>query len=1165
MRIAMKTYRAITSLLIIGLLVGCQNTNTPEESTVVSNKYSKAIMKFNHGAALIEQYKYTQAQKIFQEVLEIAPDWTAARFNLGLAHFNMYDQPGEVDHVEVSQHVFEEVLQSDPENLHALFCLGLNHQHIGEYQKAEEYFRAVHEIDNSDIHTLYKMAEVLISQKKTEESIEYLEKVIEQEPGFISAFYRLATQYQRTKQPQKARPLFKRFKDLKDAELAGGTFTVTTSYGSSGKYYMALTADDLPIKPIKTLPKQILFSPELKTFEKDVASWAQRGISSSLPGLAVGDVDDDKDLDVCITGHGENGTATIWRNDGRGNFSESAALTDHATSACFGDVDDDGDIDLWLGRAGEDIYYENDGQGNFSSLKIEEFKENEKATSCARLIDIDSDGDLDFLALRLREGTIPATNSNVASVSSLYNNNRDGSFTDIAKKLGLSFPEMQIAAVIYDDFDNDRDLDLILFPSNEEFPVCWVNDRIWEYHLLDIEDSGLSVKNVLAATSGDPDKDGDRDLLLFTKEGVKLYTNTGHFKFENNMPFFRTAGTTGGTSGQFADMDNDGDLDILLADILRKDGTQGPTLLINDWPNDRFIDILEIDEGNILSALNTQEAASCVVADFTGDGRCDVLLASMGRKPILVENITPENHWIEIDLLGTKSQDQKSRSNNSAIGAKIEIKAGNISQQYVVGVPTGPASLAPYRIHAGLSNYPNIEWMRIIWPDGVLQAELEIPSDQVITITEIQRKTSSCPHLFAWDGSHFSFISDFGGMGGVGYFLGEPGQYAKPDPTEYLLIPNLAARDGHYVLQVMQPLEEIIFFDEAKLIAVDHPIGTEVYPNEMMAISVSPPEFEVFCYRDKIEPVRAIDHQGTDVTDEIRHIDRDCAGTTELDSRFTGFAKDHFIELDFGEQLKQLNSNSKRVLFLYGWVEYGYSTTNFAAYQAKISLRAPTVEVLRGTTWIELYDQVGYPAGINHMMTLDVSGKLLPTDKKIRISTNMDLYWDKIYLAEILDNSDLSMTEASLENADFHFLGFPKEYSPDGRHPRLLDYDNIDRTVPWKTMTGNYTRFGEVTELLKEPDDQYVIMARGEEVTLYFSENRFGNIPDGYQRSFILKADSFCKDMDICSADPLTVEPLPFHDMSNYPYGPDEHYPDSEEHRQYQKEFNTRKLEGLRY
>ncbi|MHC4738694.1 MAG: ASPIC/UnbV domain-containing protein, partial [Planctomycetota bacterium] len=565
------------------------------------------------------------------------------------------------------------------------------------------------------------------------------------------------------------------------------------------------------------------------------------------------------------------------------------------------------------------------------------------------------------------------------------------------------------------------------------------------------------------------------------------------------------------------------------------------------------------DPGNLLAAFTTEGDVSCQVADFTGNGRCDVLLAPVDEAPFLIENITLGGNWIEVDLLGTSKQDKKTRSNNSAIGARVEFKAGNISQQYVVGTPSGPVTMPAYRIHAGLGDYTNVDWLRIVWPDGVLQAELELAAGQVITITEIQRKTSSCPHLFAWNGFHFEFISDFGGMGGAGYLVA-PGQYAKPDPTEYLPLPNLKPLNGQYIIQVLEPLEEAVYFDEAKLLAVDHPEGTQVYPNEMMAISAEPPEFELFCFRDTIEVVQATDHRGADVTKAIQTIDRKYAGATELDSRFTGFAKDHFVELDFGDGLKNLSPHSRLVLFLYGWVEYPYSSTNFAAAQAGISLEAPTIEVFRNGRWVELFSQVGYPAGIRHMMTLEVTGKLRTGDRRIRISSNMELFWDRIFLAAVLEDAPVSLKEAPVKNADLHFLGFPREYTPDGRHPNLYDYDNIDRAVAWKNMQGRFTRFGEVTQLLDRADDCYVIMGRGEELTLRFSADSFPPVHPGFRRSFILKTDSFCKDMDLYSAHPDTVEPLPFHGMSNYPYEADEHYPDDQKRRSYQQHFNTRQV-----
>lgn len=1163
MRNLRATLAIICLLLTAIFLPGCTAASGSDHA-VISDSLRETLATFNRGAALLEQYRYTKAATEFEKVLEVAPHWTAARFNLGLAYLNLADEPGEKNHVELARQAFETVLRSKPDHLHAQFCLGLYYQYLGNNEEAQKNFRKVYQADDKDHYVMYKLAEVLISLGRTQEGTALLENIVQQDPGFVSAIYRLATQYQRTRQRKKAKPLFKRFKKLNDAELAAGSFTVQQSYGAAGKYYVALGADDLPIKTVETkVPKRIVFSPQPKYLDTRIDSWKYPGGTVELSGIAVGDVDGDRDLDICITGFGSDGKLRLYRNDGTGVFSEHTDLADNAISPCFGDVDDDGDLDLWIGRAGTDLYFTNDGKGNFHLEDSSLFADNGNATQCARLVDIDSDGDLDFLALQFAQGSIPFRGQFIPSTSSFHNNNRDGSFTDIAEKLGLNFPDTTIAATIYDDFDNDRDLDMLLFPAGDQAPICWVNDRLWEYHILDAETSGLSVTRVLSATSGDPDKDGDRDLLLFTTKGTYLFINDGRFHFTQHQGFKRTFARLRASAGQFADMDNDGDLDIVIADAFRQDRTRGPTILVNDWPRDRFIDILQIDPGNVLAAITTKKDATCVVADFTGNGKCDLLLAEMGQKPFLLENVTPSGNWIEIDLLGTRTQDKKSRSNNSAIGARVDIKAGNISQQYVIGVPSGPLALAPYRIHAGLGDHRKVDWLRIMWPDGVLQAELELDANQIVSITEIQRKTSSCPHLFAWDGSHFEFVSDFGGMGGVGYLLGQAGQYAKPDPTEYLTVPNLKAKNGEYVLQVLEPLEEVVFFDEAKLIAVDHPQGTQVYPHEMMAINIPPPPFELFCFAGTIEAVRATDHHGRDVTEEIRRIDRTYAGTTELDIRFTGFAKDHFVELDFGDRLDSQITDQRLVLFLYGWVEYGYSTTNFAAAQANMTLKAPTIEVYRDGAWTVLFTEVGYPAGLQHMMTLDVTGKVLPGDRYFRISTNMEIYWDRIFMAPVLDQTILSVKEVPVDSADLHFLGFLREFSPDGRHPKLYDYDSVDRAVPWKMLKGNYTRFGDVTELLDAPDDCYVIMGRGEELTLRFSVDDFGPVPQGHTRTFILKTDSFCKDMDFCSAYPDTVNPLPFHGMSNYPYSPPEKYPDDQKRRSYRSRFNTRRIGGL--
>jgi hypothetical protein len=169
---------------------------------------------------------------------------------------------------------------------------------------------------------------------------------------------------------------------------------------------------------------------------------------------------------------------------------------------------------------------------------------------------------------------------------------------------------------------------------------------------------------------------------------------------------------------------------------------------------------------------------------------------------------------------------------------------------------------------------------------------------------------------------------------------------------------------------------------------------------------------------------------------------------------------------------------------------------------------------------------------------------------------------DRIVLAEHDPHAELRLTEAAVCGADLHFRGYPREYSPDGRHPNTYDYHNVDRSVGWKLMAGDYTRFGEVSPLLESADDCFVIMGHGEELTLRFSADAFGPIPDGQERTFLLKTDSYCKDMDLYTAHPTTVEPLPFHGMSSYPYPPDEAYPDNERTRRYRETYNTRRIGG---
>jgi len=1118
---------------------------------------SDALGHFNRGAALLEQYNYAEAAKAFEAALKLQPAWDAARFNLGLAYLNMQGMEGKAAQFDAARDALLAVLKSNPGQLHARFCLGLYYQHAGDNAKALECFEAVGRHDAQDPAVAYKCGEALAALGRNAQAVKMFERALALDPGFVSAAYRLALQYQRTDQSQKAEPLFQRFRELNSAELTGGTFSVQKAYGMAGKYYLALGADSLPLPRAEPAASRILFSPDVKRLATAMSSWTWSGGTVGLPGITAGDLTGGGHLDLVLSGAGAEGSTSVWLNDGQGRFSPGRPIATRGVSPCLGDVDNAGRADLWLGTAAGGVLLQNDGKGGFSRRRAPGLPDSAPFTACTRLLDIDSDGDLDLLAFAWQAGSIPPVGNARAARSRLYQNHRDGTFADVAGKYGLALPDMPVAAVACDDFDNRGSPDLVIFPADGRRPLVWVNDRAEKYHVLDASATGLDVCNVIGATSGDPAKHGRRDLLVFAKDGGHLFVNQGGFRFEERKDFHSRFGRLGGSMGQLADMGNQGRLDIVIPDAHRRDGTRGPVLLVNDYPRDRFLDAAELDPGIVLAAIRTKGDAACVVADFCGKGRCDILLAPAGQPPMLIENVTPGGHWIELDLRGARMQDNKARSNSSAIGARVEIRSGALYQQYVVGTDCGPTARPPVRIHAGLGRNTKVDWLRIVWPDGVRQSEIDVAADRVTKIEELPRKTASCPNLFAWDGTHYRFVSDFAGVGGLG-FLVAPGEYAVPRATEYLRLPHIEPLGGQFVLQVTEPLEEVLYLDAARLIAVDHPLGTEVFPNEMMAAAAPKPVPEIFCIRRPIEPVRAVDHRGVDVTDALRRVDRRYAGATEVDPRFTGFAKDHFVELDFQDRLHELPPGARLILFLDGWVEYGYSSTNFAAAQAGLRLKAPSIHALRDGRWVELFHEVGYPAGLNHTMTLDVTGKIRAGDRRIRISSNMEIYWDRIYLAAAPGDASPAVKEVGPQSADLHFLGYPREYSPDGRQPNLYDYQNLDRSVAWRTMAGDYTRLGDVTELVQEADDCYVIMGPGEEVTLRFDAAALGPIPPGRARTFLLKVDAYCKDMDSHTAYPDTVAPLPFRAMSGYPYPAGEHYPDTDKTRSSRLRFNTR-------
>jgi hypothetical protein len=169
----------------------------------------------------------------------------------------------------------------------------------------------------------------------------------------------------------------------------------------------------------------------------------------------------------------------------------------------------------------------------------------------------------------------------------------------------------------------------------------------------------------------------------------------------------------------------------------------------------------------------------------------------------------------------------------------------------------------------------------------------------------------------------------------------------------------------------------------------------------------------------------------------------------------------------------------------------------------------------------------------------------------------MRIYWDRVLVARPAAAA-IAITRTDPSVADLRWRGFSAEVQPEGRQPLTYDYGRVSSASPWKTMTGRYTREGDVRELLRNTDDMFVIARPGDEIALSFDAAEFAALPRGKTRTFLLYADGFSKEMDINSATPYTVEPLPFHAMRGYPYGRDQQYPSTAAHRAYRSRYNTR-------
>jgi tetratricopeptide (TPR) repeat protein len=677
------------------------------------------------------------------------------------------------------------------------------------------------------------------------------------------------------------------------------------------------------------------------------------------------------------------------------------------------------------------------------------------------------------------------------------------------------------------------------------------------------------LTGIIDVAPGDFNDDGLMDLCVLTGTGPVLYRNTGG-KFVRqpaNLPARRF------DAAVWMDYDHDYDLDLILLGpkpaLMRNQGAAGWADRTEDFPfvkgtvaSARKLRVVRDSKAFDLAVFYRDRAPvlyrdqlggrytveafhgpadqrrTQVDADFDAAGRLDRARIDADGSIHFLRNLSDQNHhWLRVQLHGV-------RSLKLAQDALVEMKAGTLYRsQFYNGVP----------LTFDVGEHTSVDVVRITWPNGLIQNEVRQATNQTHSYPEAQRLSGSCPMIWTWNGHQFQFITDVLGVAPLGARNGD-GSYFPVDHDEYVQISGAALQpvNGHYEVRVTEELSEVSFLDQIQLYAVDHPPGTEIFTNEKFK-GPPYPEFHLFSVDRRIYPKAAHDDHGADVLPQL--VAKDQLYPDHFRRSETGVADLHSLDLDFGSAAP----SGKAILVLNGWVDWpDGSTFRRASQESDSGLVMPYLQVKDAAgNWKTVNADMGMPAG--KPKTIVVPVEFLSASRKVRIVTNLCVYWDEIFLSESASDAQVKHTPIPFESADLHFRGFSEtRIDPRRKQPDTFFYDRVSPVSFWNPTPGLYTRYGPVDNLLRDVDDQLVIMGSGDEVTLRFPVGAIPAPSPQMTRDFLLQVDGWAKDRDPNTAFSSSVQPLPFHAMSQYPYPATEHFPRDATHDSYQRTYNTR-------
>jgi len=1176
--------RALSALCLTVLCVGsaaCSGgANEPSDALTLE----RAIIR-ERAAGLWLESRRKDSLDVLKPLIEVESPEYIDLLNVGILEFARAgeyssDQRRSQEYTEAAVSLFERASQLRPDEPAPYYNLGVLKRGEGDLEQAELDLQRAHELDPTDLHTHLHYANVLEDLDKFEEAEPHYREILKaglDEGGglYLSALYRLGQMLSMDGEPEGQAMVNEKFR-LENTGVKVLSYEARR-IGTYGKItWPRVEGADVP-PPSSALgfadsAPAIL---ELMAGMVGLSAWTMEENWKRIDVEREEGQGNDADAEFAptqapiatevgvpdVAGWGPNGLV-IALHQSDGSYEPHTLSTEPIRFARAFDFDEDGDLDvLAVTDAGVHIYKTEGIDGDLSWVPLESvLPEIPGIPTDIQPVDFDHEGDVDLLFVgpfgaRLwrndgfsvteqREREIAAEKKKDAARRKAEAFGEEVPAEDSTAAVAMMGRWVDVSAeaklptgagfdwCLIEDFDTDQDVDLLMGGGQG----IYFADNLRGGVFADNTDALRPAAHLLGNEPIVADLNGDAwpDLWIAGSDQSHLYFRLPSGKYVS-------AATSGGPSERVSnigsvDLNGDGYLD---ATWTRESGGAGYALSVG--AGSKAPDAVSLFDG----------ALATVWDDFDGDGAIDAISSYADRAEFVAGVREANLNTIRLALFA------KERDNRRGLGAVVELRAGPIYRRvYWTGEP----------ITLGMGSQTNADILRVTWPRGVEQHDFDIASGSRWSMYRLNRIEGSCPFLYTWNGETYEFITDVLGITPLGLPMA-PGMMVPPDHDEYVLVRGEQMKprideDGKawFDMQFTEELREVTYLDRLRLEVVDHPEGTEIFPNERFSFPPFP-EAHTHVMRDPLVPLKATDHRGEDWTSQVASIDGDYAIPFEsYRGLLTGLAKPHTLELSFDPE--QLADAELLRLVCTGWFLWSDASINMAAARTPgVDFIPPILQVPDASVeggWRNVGPPVGFPAGKRKTMVLDVTDFIDRDDPRIRIFGTLCLYWDAIRLATDNDDEPLVVTHVEPSSAKLWQRGFSRSSHPlPGHMLEWFDWDELDEPR-WNQHPGNYTKLGEVLPLMTAIDDMYAIMGAGDALHARFSADNLPELKDGWRRDYLVFLDGWAKDRDPNTLEALYVEPLPFHGMSGYPYRADESFPDTEEHREWRREWNTR-------